>query len=69
MKMTFQERERRRLWAIRNPLKVREANRKWRAGREARLREQARIRMQRYRAQRSLITTSRNGGTSNHPAA
>jgi hypothetical protein len=37
-------------WARRHPEKVRESNRRWRAGREAKLRRQAKERMRRWRA-------------------
>jgi hypothetical protein len=55
--MTWKERQQRRDWARHNPDKVRESNRKWRAGKEGILRYQARERMRRYRA---ALATSRN---------
>jgi uncharacterized protein involved in type VI secretion and phage assembly len=66
MKMSFQERERRRDWARRNPFKVKESNRRYRALRDDILRRQARERMRRWRAKHArlrALSTSRNAGT------
>ena len=50
MTTTWSQREQKRKWARNHPEKVREANRLWRAGKEDKLRRQARLRMRRYRA-------------------
>lgn len=39
-------------WAANNPAKVRESNRRWRAGKERRLAQQAKLRMRKMRARR-----------------
>jgi hypothetical protein len=52
MKTSWEIREAKRLWALNNPGKVKDANTRWRAGREDRLRRQARERMKRWRARR-----------------
>jgi len=56
MSLTWQQKQSRLDWARRNPDKIREANRKWRAGREHILRAQARERMRRLRARRAPIS-------------
>jgi len=43
-------REAKRQWAWGHPEKVREANHRWRAANETKVRLQARLRMQRFRA-------------------
>ena len=50
MKTSLYERERRRLWAVRNASKVKESNRRYRLGNWAKTTRQARERMRRFRA-------------------
>lgn len=55
MNSTWREREAKRKWALNNPDKVRWANQAWRSINQTKVRRQARLRMQRYRARLARI--------------
>lgn len=56
MSLTPNQRLSRIIWASRNRDKVREANKRWRNVNAEKVRRQAKIRMQRYRARHRRVT-------------
>jgi len=58
MQTSWQTRLTKQEWARNNPEKIRESNRRWRAGREDKLRRQSRERTRRWRARHKPLATT-----------